>query len=108
MVSYEEGMEAGWVAEISWLMNTVETPAQVIDYITKFLPCTCLTEIKKVASKETDSQTGCHCCKKALPFSELKECSKCHAAYYCSKECQVRALLRLALWDCCLISFLFW
>lgn len=88
-VQNEHGLPA-WFLEMSKLLNTIETPFEVTKYISKFIPCSCLAESKKAAKKEADQRTSCHYCKKAVPSNELKCCSKCNAAFYCSRECQVR------------------
>ena len=46
-------------------------------------------ELKKL---EVQSQSKCdYCFKEALPGVKFKQCSKCKAHWYCSKECQVEA-----------------
>lgn len=93
---FEDGKLPDWITEISRLMNTVEseTPVEVTTYIDEHLPCNCLSKSKKAAQKEVNDHTSCHFCTKAASASALKECSKCHAAFYCSKECQVHRICR--------------
>ncbi|EJK75317.1 hypothetical protein THAOC_02959, partial [Thalassiosira oceanica] len=41
---------------------------------------------------ETDGQSYCaNCAKEAQTGDKYKQCSKCRAQWYCSKECQVEA-----------------
>ena len=39
-------------------------------------------------AKKLPKRVHCDTCRKALPYTEMKKCSKCRSAIYCSIECQ--------------------
>jgi hypothetical protein len=57
-------------------------------FLSKQIPCSCLDEDKKNA-KEAPKSGWCNYCNSEGPKSELKKCSRCKSAHYCSKKCQV-------------------
>jgi len=83
-----------WMLEIARLQNSIETPAEVTRYISKYLPCQCLSSESKKAAKqaeETVVSSSCHYCRKTGTPAQFSRCSKCKAAFYCGRECQVAA-----------------
>lgn len=84
-----------FMQQISHLMNSVETPAEVTEYIAAHLPCACLSSSfakKAAAAVDKYANVGeCHHCRKKGPARQFKRCSKCKSAFYCGRECQVAA-----------------
>jgi len=87
-----------WLQQISHLMNSVETPAEVTAYIAAHLPCACLSSSSSSSSKKAaaaaDKNTHvgeCHHCSKTGPAKQFMRCSRCKSAFYCGRECQVAA-----------------
>lgn len=73
-----------WWIEGGRLINTIETPLDVVRYIAKFLPCNCLAECKKEADAEKG--TACHHCKEAVPASELKSAQDAKLPFTAAKS----------------------
>ena len=60
----------------------------VVKFVAKRLPCTCLKKLHCAARKKVGKVGACHCCLKKFPISQLHVCTGCMVAEYCSKECQ--------------------
>ena len=60
----------------------------VVKFVAKRLPCTCLKELHRAARKKVEKTGMCHGCEKQFPVSQLYVCTGCLIAEYCSKECQ--------------------
>ncbi|CAB9498775.1 unknown protein [Seminavis robusta] len=58
----------------------------VVVYVDKKIPCSCLTDLKKKVMKEPEIRT-CGYCQKHT--ANTMWCEECHAAEYCSKQCQL-------------------
>lgn len=83
-----------WMLEVARLLNSIETPAEVTRYISQHLQCQCLSNGSKKAAKqaeETIISSSCHHCRKTGTPAQFSRCSKCKAAFYCGRECQVAA-----------------
>lgn len=46
------------------------------------------THLRKTRKESTNATGGCSGCRKQLPRKELKKCSRCLNAHYCSQKCQ--------------------
>ncbi|EJK58613.1 hypothetical protein THAOC_21250 [Thalassiosira oceanica] len=60
----------------------------VVKFVAKRLPCTCLKELHRAARKKVGKVGRCSGCKKRFPRSVLSVCTGCMMVEYCSKECQ--------------------
>jgi hypothetical protein len=69
-------------------MSKIGTERELVLFLSKQIPCSCLDGDKKNAKQ--DPKTGrCSYCNKESPRMELKNCSRCKFVHYCSKECQI-------------------
>jgi hypothetical protein len=84
----EESPEMQTMEEFTMLMRKTETDQKVVLYLCKQIPCSCLNEDKKNA-KQLPKTGRCSYCSSQDDKLELKKCSHCKSAQYCSKECQV-------------------
>jgi hypothetical protein len=69
-------------------MEAIGTQRGHVLFLSKQIPCSCLDEGKKNA-KQNPKTGRCRYCRNEDPKMELKKCSQCKTAEYCSKECQV-------------------
>ena len=60
----------------------------VVKFVAKRLPCTCLKKLHRAARKKVGKEAICAGCRKRFPRSQLRVCTGCMMAEYCSKECQ--------------------
>ena len=60
----------------------------VVKFVVKRLPCTCLTELHHTIREKVLKVGNCFGCANRLPRSQLLVCTGCRIAEYCSKECQ--------------------
>ena len=60
----------------------------VVKFVAKRLPCTCLKKLHSVARKKFAKMGKCWCCRKRFPRSQLHVCTGCMIIEYCSKACQ--------------------
>ena len=60
----------------------------VVKFVTKRLPCTCLKKLHSAARKKTGKVGKCKGCREQFPRSQLHVCTGCMVSEYCSKECQ--------------------
>lgn len=60
----------------------------LVKFVAKRLPCTCLRELHRAARKKVGKVGRCHGCLKDFPRIQLRVCTGCMMAEYCSKECQ--------------------
>jgi hypothetical protein len=63
------------------------TDRGLVLFLAKQIPCSCLDEDKKNA-KQAPKSGRCWYCNREVLRVELKKCSQCKSAVYCSKECQ--------------------
>jgi hypothetical protein len=69
-------------------MRKIGTDRGLVLFLSKQIPCSCLEEDKNNA-KHAPKTGRCTYCNSEGPKLELKKCSQCKLAQYCSKECQV-------------------
>jgi hypothetical protein len=69
-------------------MQKIGTDRGLVLFLAKQIPCSCLDEDKKNA-KQAPKTGHCNYCLRDHPKMELKKCSQCKTAVYCSKECQL-------------------
>jgi hypothetical protein len=69
-------------------MSKMVTDRGFFLYLAKQIPCSCLDE-KKRASKQAPRTGRCSYCLSEDLKVELRKCSQCKSAEYCSKKCQV-------------------
>ena len=60
----------------------------VVKFVAKRLPCTCLKKLHSIARKNVAKLGKCHGCRKRFPRSQLYVCTGCMVAEYCSPACQ--------------------
>jgi hypothetical protein len=69
-------------------IKKMETDRNLVLFLSKQIPCSCLDENKKNAKQAPKKGRCCYCSSEGLKL-ELKKCSQCKSVQYCSKECQV-------------------
>ena len=60
----------------------------VVKFVAKRLPCTCLKKLHSATRKKVAKLGMCHGCRKQFPISQLYVCTGCRCNEYCSRECQ--------------------
>ena len=60
----------------------------LVKFVAKRLPCTCLKKLHSAARKKVAKVGSCMGCNKKFPRSQLYVCTGCMIAEYCSRECQ--------------------
>ena len=60
----------------------------VVKFVAKRLPCTCLKELHSATRKKVAKVGTCYGCRKQFPRSQLYVCTGCMLAEYCSREFQ--------------------
>jgi hypothetical protein len=65
----------------------IGTDRGLILFLSKQIPCSCLDEGKKKAKEAPRARRCSYCSSQGLKL-ELKKCSQCKIAHYCSKRCQ--------------------
>ena len=60
----------------------------VVKFVAKRLPCTCLKELHHAARKKVAKMGTCFHCREQFPRSQLYICTGCICIDYCSSECQ--------------------
>ena len=60
----------------------------VVKFVAKRLPCTCLKKLYSAARKKVAKMGACCGCHKRFPVSQLYVCTGCNHNVYCSRECQ--------------------
>jgi hypothetical protein len=73
-----------------WRATTekIATDRELILFLSKQIPCSCLMEDKKNAKQAPKTGRCRYCCSVDLK-GELRKCSQCKSVQYCSRECQV-------------------
>jgi hypothetical protein len=66
----------------------IGTERGLLLFLSKQIPCSCLDEAKKNA-KQAPKTGSCRYCNSVNLKVELKKCSQCESAQYCSKEGQI-------------------
>ena len=66
----------------------------IVKFVAKRLPCTCLKELHRAARKKLAKKGTCFACFKRFPRSQLYVCTGCNHNVYCSSACQI------ADWSC--------
>ena len=67
-----------------WCGNRRDT----VKFVLKRLPCTCLKKLHSVTRMKFAKMGVCNGCLKSYTRSQLRVCTGCMVAEYCSKECQ--------------------
>ncbi|EJK73922.1 hypothetical protein THAOC_04433 [Thalassiosira oceanica] len=60
----------------------------VVKFVAKRLPCTCLKGLHRAARRKVGKEGVCIGCYKGFPRTQLRVCTGCMIAEYCSRECQ--------------------
>ena len=60
----------------------------VVKFVAKCLPCSCLKKLHSAARKKVAKVGTCWGCVKRFPRSHLYVCTGCKDVHYCSRECQ--------------------
>jgi hypothetical protein len=69
-------------------MGKTETDRELVLFLSKQIPCSCLDENKKNAKQAPKTRRCSYCTSEDLKV-ELQKCSQCKSVQYCSKKCQV-------------------
>lgn len=70
-------------------LNRLLTPRGLILSVAKHIPCDCLDKLA-AAAKQREPTGVCFACSNVLPRDQIKMCSRCKRADYCSVKCQHR------------------
>ena len=85
---YNDWNVVGWRAgNISYKLSGGNR-RDLVKFVAKRLPCTCLKKLHRVARKKVEKVGICHGCNKQLPRSRLYVCTGCRVVEYCSNDCQ--------------------
>ncbi len=80
--------QARSMLDIKATMQKLNTDREVILFLSREIPCSCL-DVGKKSAKQLPKTRRCQYCSKEDLKVELKKCSQCKMSQYCSKECQV-------------------
>ena len=69
--------------------DIMHCPREIVRFYHKHNSCNCLETLYSKLKKTTDRTTNCFGCGVIKDFREIKECSGCKVAQYCSRECQL-------------------
>ena len=74
----------------TWMSNklTGGNRRDLVKFVAKRLPCSCLKTLHSAARKKLNKMGACIGCKKQFPRSQLYVCTGCMHVHYCSRECQ--------------------
>lgn len=75
------------IREHNLILRRTRTDRGLVLFLNSFISCGCLNELAD-AWKEEVRAGKCDSCRRQLPKSQLKRCSRCHEAEYCSVACQ--------------------
>jgi len=64
---------------------------EIVRFYKKRIPCSCLDDLYSELKKSQVRGGRCFHCKQTIKRKDLKTCSRCKFAQYCSKECQISA-----------------
>ena len=85
---YNDWNVVGWRAgNISYKLSGGNR-RDLVKFVAKRLPCTCLKKLYSAARKKLRKEGYCECCRTTFPRPQLYVCTGCMIAEYCSKECQ--------------------
>lgn len=77
-----------WKAEFEETVLSLNTDTHLVRFLSKRIPCDCLDAIKHQIKDL--STTCCIKCMSRISSSDVKRCSGCRVAKYCSRSCQKR------------------
>ena len=76
------------VAKIGNRLGGSNNCRDVVKFVSKRLPCSCLKKLHRAARKKVVKMGQCFGCDKTFPRSQLYVCTGCNHNVYCSRECQ--------------------
>jgi hypothetical protein len=76
------------IVDFTASMGKLGTDRELVLFLSKQIPCSCLDENKKNAKQAPKAGRCSYCTSQDLKL-ELKKCSQCKSVQYCSKGCQV-------------------
>jgi len=85
--NYDE-FEVNWRTNKIWRKFAGGNRRDVVKFVAKRLPCTCLKELHRAAREKVAKVGICCGCHEKFPISELYVCTGCMITDYCSMECQ--------------------
>lgn len=80
--------QAGWI-EAGNKINDISCSREFVRFVHEHNTCNCLESAYNELKKTTRRTNGCIYCKVLKPVKQIKGCSGCKSALYCSRECQV-------------------
>jgi len=80
--------EVNWRTNKIWREFVGGNRRDVVKFVAKRLPCTCLKELHRAAREKVAKIGACIGCHKRFPRSELLVCTGCRYYHYCSRACQ--------------------
>jgi hypothetical protein len=75
------------ILDLKTAMGKLGTDHEIVLFLSKQIPCSCLDESKKIAKEAPKTRRCFYCTSEGLKV-EVKKCSQCKRVQYCSKECQ--------------------
>eukprot|EP00956_Cyclotella_meneghiniana_P006593 scaffold8717_cov59-Cyclotella_meneghiniana.AAC.2 len=77
------------IVESRRMLDDIRCTRDLVRFVHKRNSCDCLKSIYNELKKTTKRQTSCHNCLQMKHHKDIKACSKCNTALYCSRECQL-------------------
>eukprot|EP00956_Cyclotella_meneghiniana_P024195 scaffold48279_cov50-Cyclotella_meneghiniana.AAC.5 len=77
------------IVESRRMLDDIRCTRDIVRFVHKRNSCDCLKSIYNELKKTTKRQTLCHNCGQMKNHKDIKACSKCNNALYCSRECQL-------------------
>ena len=77
------------IVESRRMLDDIRCTRDIVRFVDKRNSCDCLKSIYNELKKTTTRQNLCHNCNQMKHHKDIKACSKCNTALYCSRECQL-------------------
>lgn len=69
--------------------NDISCSREFVRFVNERNTCNCLESAYNELKKTTRRTNLCANCKEHKPNKQIRECSRCKLAFYCSRECQL-------------------
>eukprot|EP00956_Cyclotella_meneghiniana_P033440 scaffold96225_cov35-Cyclotella_meneghiniana.AAC.1 len=77
------------IVESRRMVDDIRCTRGIVRFVDKRNSCDCLKSIYNELKTTTKRQNLCHYCGQMKHHKDIKACSKCNTALYCSRECQL-------------------